>query len=195
MEVILASSNEHKAQEFSDLFNSKTISVIPAVEKIEVLEDGKSYLENAEKKARAYFEKYKVPVLSDDSGINIEALPDELGIYSARFGGENLNFNERMDLVLEKLDKAVNRKSCFICVLCFYLSHDEVYFFEGRMDGEILKEKKGIHGFGYDPIFSPLKHDSDKSLAELPEWKEQNSHRAQAAQKAQLFFRERVCQS
>lgn len=195
MEFLLASSNAHKAQEFSQIFDEKIIKINPAEFKIDVVEDGGTYIENACKKAKAYYDQFKVPVMSDDSGLNIESLPNELGIHSARFGGDDLDFDQRMDLVLEKLKNVENRKAFFSCVLCFYISPKEIFFFEGRMDGEILSEKKGTHGFGYDPIFKPTKHDSAASLAELPEWKDENSHRSQAAKMAQAFFRERVCQS
>jgi len=195
MQFILASSNDKKAEEFSNLFADNVLSIIPAAEKIEVVEDGHSYYENSLKKAQAYFEHFAVPTVSDDSGLNVEVLPNELGIHSARFGGDDLDFNQRMDLLLEKMSATENRKAHFTCVLCFYFSPRDIYFFEGRLDGHILKERSGSYGFGYDAIFSPLKHGSFMSLAELPDWKRLHSHRAQAANKAEVFFREMVCQS
>ena len=109
MDFILASSNSHKALEFSQIFDKKIVSIHPAELKVEVVEDGDTYIENACKKAKAYSDKFKKPVMSDDSGINIEALPGELGIHSARFGGDNLDFDQRMDLMLEKM-KSVDAK-------------------------------------------------------------------------------------
>jgi XTP/dITP diphosphohydrolase len=86
-----------------------------------------------------------------------------------------------------------DRKAYFVCVLCFYLSPDEIYFFEGRVQGVIGEELKGEKGFGYDPIFIPERKENDKkSLAELPEWKNEFSHRAKAAQSALEFFKESV---
>lgn len=195
MNFLLATSNLHKAEEFSQIFDPKIINIDSAKEKINVIEDGTSYAENAFKKAKTYYEKYSTPILSDDSGLNIEAMPDKLGINSARFGGENITFDERMSLILEELNEVQNRNALFSCILCFYVSHEEIFFFEGRLDGEILYSQKGNQGFGYDPIFKPLKHDGPESLAELPEWKQTNSHRAQAAKIAESFFRERVCQT
>jgi XTP/dITP diphosphohydrolase len=80
-----------------------------------------------------------------------------------------------------------------VCVLCFYISEDEIYFFEGRVQGEIGASLKGSEGFGYDPIFIPERKENDgKSLAELPEWKNQFSHRAKASQGALDFFKESI---
>jgi XTP/dITP diphosphohydrolase len=83
------------------------------------------------------------------------------------------------------------RAAYFACTLCFYISPDEVYFFEGRVHGTIGHELKGGHGFGYDPIFVPERKENDGlTLAELPEWKNENSHRARAVQSALSFFKE-----
>jgi XTP/dITP diphosphohydrolase len=82
-----------------------------------------------------------------------------------------------------------NRLANFTCVLCCYLSPEEVYFFEGRVHGVIGTEYRGDKGFGYDPVFVPTRAENDgKTLAELPEWKNKNSHRAKAAQAALAFF-------
>jgi XTP/dITP diphosphohydrolase len=84
-----------------------------------------------------------------------------------------------------------NRNAYFVCVLCFYLSPEEVYFFEGRVQGRIGNQLKGEHGFGYDPIFIPDRKEQDgKSLAELPDWKNEFSHRARASQSALQFFKD-----
>jgi XTP/dITP diphosphohydrolase len=196
LEFMLASGNAHKAQEFSELFDPNLLSVVPAPEKVEVVEDGESYAENALKKAQGYFEKYKVPVMSDDSGLNVEALPDELGIHSARFGGPDLSDQGRAQLLLEKLEglPEAKRRAYFTCYLCFYLSKNEVYFFEGRLKGRIADQLTGGGGFGYDPVFVPEGLErklESKSLAEVPEWKGVHSHRASAVSQATRFFKER----
>ena len=188
--VILASGNAHKAEEFNELFSPLIISVKAASEKLSVDEAGTSYFENALLKATAYYEKFKIPVLADDSGLEVEGLPGELGIYSARFGGENLSDKARAHLLLEKL--GANRNAYFTCVLCFYFSPSEIFYFEGRMKGSIAHAYKGEGGFGYDPVFIPEEHEGEKTLAELPEWKNKHSHRAIAASLAQKFFSQRA---
>lgn len=189
MNFILASGNTHKAEEFATLFKDSNVIVKAASSKLEVVEDGTTFQENAFKKAQAYYEEYKKPVLSDDSGINVEALPEELGIYSARFGGEGLTDRQRAELLLEKLAGNEKRNAYFTCVLCFYISPEEIYFFEGRMEGEISDSYVGDGGFGYDPIFSP-KAFPGKTVAQLEEWKNENSHRAKAVEAAVKFFKE-----
>lgn len=153
---MLASGNTHKAQElFRYLSPSLTVQTAP--ETLAVKEDGKSFEENAFKKAACYFQHFKHPTLADDSGLTVEALSDELGIRSARFGGEGLDDHRRSLLLLEKLKNKSNRKAYFVSYLCFYLSPEEVFFFEGRLDGVISEQLQGDHGFGYDPVFIPKK--------------------------------------
>ncbi|WPU65193.1 RdgB/HAM1 family non-canonical purine NTP pyrophosphatase [Peredibacter starrii] len=189
---ILASGNAHKAEEFRDLF-SGVLTVTAAPKTLEVDETGKTYTENAFLKAKAYFETYGVPALADDSGLNIESLPDILGVQSARFAPELPNYADKGLKVIELLKDKDNRRAYFVCVLCFYLSPDEVYFFEGRVHGEIGFELKGDQGFGYDPIFIPERRENDGlTLAQLPEWKNEFSHRAKASQAALQFFKESI---
>ena len=189
MEFILASSNAHKAQEFSLLFNDSSIDVLAADEKLEVVEDGSTFNENAYLKAQAYFKKFKRPIMSDDSGLVVEALTGELGIHSARFGGKRLLDRERAELLLQRMEGKSDRRAYFHCSLCFYLSDDEIYFFEGRLAGEISLEYLGDAGFGYDPVFIPEELKGEGlTLAQAPEWKEKNSHRAQACRFATNFW-------
>ena len=155
IELILASSNAHKALEFSELFDPKIISVRPATTKIEVVEDGETYFENALLKARAYYDKFKLPVIADDSGLSVAALPNELGLHSARFGGDGLSDKDRAELLLIKLDGVANREAYFSCVLCVYFSPSEIFYFEGRMGGVVGYTYRGSTGFGYDPVFIP----------------------------------------
>lgn len=189
LELILASSNAHKAEEFAELFQGK-ILVTPAPTALDPEESGESYLENALIKAQSYYEAFKRPALADDSGLNVEALPELLGVRSARFCPEKPSYADKCRELLRLLDEGqLERTAHFTCVLCFYLSPDEIYFFEGRVHGQIGRELKGEHGFGYDPIFVPTRNEEDgKSLAELPQWKNQNSHRAKAVREALQFF-------
>lgn len=186
---LLASGNAHKAEEFKELF-AGTLLINPAPSTLAVDETGKTYTENAYLKARAYFETYGRPTLADDSGLTVEALPDILGVQSARFAPELKEYSDKCLKLIELLKGQDNRKAYFTCVLCFYLSPEEVYFFEGRVSGIIGHELKGSHGFGYDPVFIPERKENDGlTLAELPEWKNEHSHRARATQGALQFFK------
>jgi XTP/dITP diphosphohydrolase len=211
----IASGNEHKRKEFEVLFSKRPGLVCNESSqniKLEVEETGSTFEENALLKARAYFDHYKAPTMSDDSGLVVSALPEELGIHSARFGGEGLSDQQRYELLLEKLKgKEGNERSAyFVCVLCFYISPEEFYYFEGRMEGKITQAAHGQDGFGYDPIFHPselegltqnpvnMGHEEDYvdiSVAMVPDWKHKHSHRAKACQLALKFFSERDCQN
>ena len=193
LEFMLASGNAHKAEEFSELFPGDKLTIVAAPKKLAVVEDGLTYRENALKKAQAYYEEFSKPVMADDSGLDVMALPDDLGIHTARFGGEGLSASERNKLLIEKLSglEGTERNGQFVCVLCFYNSPEEIFFFEGRLKGRIALEQSGEKGFGYDPVFLPEKADDGKTLAEVPEWKAKHSHRALACQSALNFFKER----
>lgn len=194
---LLASGNAHKAEEFAELFRG-VMNISPSPATLEVDETGKTFTENAFLKAKAYFDTYQVPTLADDSGLIIEALPNLLGVQSARFAPELKDYGAKCQRLLEilKEEQVESRKAYFTCVLCFYLSPEEVYFFEGRVHGTIGDAPTGSGGFGYDPIFIPERKEEDgKSLAELPEWKNEFSHRAKAAQAATLFFKENMDKS
>lgn len=188
MEFLLASGNSHKASELNTLFEASAVDIISAHKSIDVVEDGDTYEENAFKKADAYYKLYNRPVVSDDSGLNVFSLPDELGIYSARFGGEGLSDSQRAELLLEKMEGVSDRSAYFSCVLCFYITPEEVYFFEGRLNGEISLKMSGSDGFGYDPVFIPALSDGDSTIAMMPEWKKLNSHRFKACRLAIEFF-------
>jgi XTP/dITP diphosphohydrolase len=193
---LLASGNAHKAEEFKELF-SGTLNLSPSPQTLEVDETGETYTENAFLKAKAYYDTYKIPTLADDSGLTVEGLPDILGVKSARFAPELKSYVDKCQLLLKMLSqKNASRTAYFTCVLCFYLSPDEVYFFEGRVQGKIGNELKGDQGFGYDPIFIPDRKEEDgMSLAELPEWKNEFSHRAKASLAALQFFKESMDKS
>jgi XTP/dITP diphosphohydrolase len=192
IELILASGNAHKAEEFAELFDPKIITVKAAAKKLDVVEDGLSYFENARLKAEAYYKEFKIPVLADDSGLNVQALPEDLGIYSARFGGEGLSDRDRAQLLLSTMEGKKDREAYFSCVLCVYLNEKEIFYFEGRMAGLIAFTYRGDSGFGYDPVFIPHDGEGEMTVSELPEWKNKNSHRAVASALAQKFFTNRT---
>jgi len=187
-EFILASGNAHKAEEFAELFAGK-IRVSAAPRGLSPEETGDTYMKNALIKARAYYEEFGVPALADDSGLTVEALPEILGVQSARFYPQSSDYREKCAEILRLLSGAANRRAYFTCVICCYLNPEEIYFFEGRVHGEIGQEYRGDKGFGYDPIFVPTRSENDgKTLAELADWKNTHSHRAKAAAAALAFF-------
>jgi len=206
MEWMLATTNAHKKEEFEQLFQTSKQKIILAPEKLDVDENGTSYMENAFLKASQYYKKFQCPTLADDSGLNVFSLPEELGIHSARFGGAGLTDRQRAELLLLKLEQleqkkkeVISRDAYFVCVLCFYVNPDEIYYFEGRMDGEISQKYVGDNGFGYDPIFIPRlpahlngQFKAQIPVSELMEFKMQHSHRAQAVQHATRFFDRKV---
>ena len=183
---VLASSNVHKSEELNKLFDRELLAIKAAEIKISVEENGLTFNDNALLKAEAYYQKYKCPIVADDSGIIVNAIPEELGVTSARFGGEGLDDAGRSELLLKKLSDKSDRSAYFVCVLCFYLSPEEIFFFEGRCHGNITTEFQGNKGFGYDPIFKPIGHNF--TFAADPNWKEINGHRAKAVAHAQTFF-------
>ncbi|MFZ4712701.1 MAG: non-canonical purine NTP pyrophosphatase [Bacteriovoracaceae bacterium] len=197
MNFFLASTNPHKAEEFNILFRPEILKVLPAPKALEVEENGTTFMQNSFLKAEAYFKAFKSPVVADDSGLCVEALPEDLGVQTARYGGPNLTAKERYELLLRNMLNVPDEKrgAYFVCYLCFYLSSSEVFFFEGRVHGSIAHKAEGSSGFGYDPIFVPRDFKpGGKTLAEIPEWKDVHSHRAVACSLAQKFFQERVGQ-
>jgi len=188
---LLGTGNAHKAEEFKALFLD-TLKINAAPRTLDVDETGTTFIENALIKAKAYYETYKVPSLADDSGLVVEDMPDIMGVQSARFAPELPDYADKCLKLIDLVNNSnKDRKAYFVCVLCFYLSPEEIYFFEGRLQGSIGKELKGQKGFGYDPIFIPERKENDgSSLAELPDWKNEFSHRAKAAQAALEFFKE-----
>lgn len=188
VEFILASGNAHKAEEFAELFSGRIV-VKPAPRGLNPDETGTTFIENALIKAKAYYDEFGVPALADDSGLSVEALPEILGVQSARFLPEKPDYKDKCAELLRLMGSSELRQAHFTCVMCCYLSPDEVYFFEGRVHGVIGTEYRGGHGFGYDPVFVPTRTENDgKTLAELPDWKNKNSHRAKAALAALGFF-------
>src|SRR5690554_3372335 len=121
------------------------MEILSAPEKVEVVEDGETFQENALKKAQAYHAFYKRPALADDSGLIVDALPGQLGVHSARFAPDLSDYADKNAKLIELLEgkEEEERAASFVCVLCFYLSESEVYFFEGRLSGKIAKEQKG----------------------------------------------------
>lgn len=155
----------------------------------EIPETGETLEENAKIKADYVTQTYGFNCFSDDTGLLIDALNGEPGVYSARYAGLGKDANANMDKVLSKLQNENDRNGHFKTVIHLNLN-DESFVFSGIVEGSILKEKKGQSGFGYDPIFQPQGY--SKSFGEMTATEKNSvSHRARAMQKLVSFFKNR----
>ena len=190
--LVLASNNEHKILEIKDILGMSyeilkqsdfNIGPIP--------ETGKSFKENAIIKAREVYQIAGLTTIGDDSGLIVEALDGEPGIYSARYSGENATDEDNNSKLLKKLDDVGkgNRSAKFVCVIALIASEEpeKAHTFSGTWYGEILTKAKGSKGFGYDPLFFDPK--LGKTSAELPaKNKNKVSHRAKALRGLKRHF-------
>lgn len=181
--LVIATANKHKLIEIQNIFKDSAKEILPMPADIgEIIEDGNSFIENSLIKAKAVYNHTKLPSLADDSGICINALNGEPGIYSARYGGENLGYKEKMQLILDKLKNQNDRTAYFITSAVCVLDDNYYIALEGRVDGIIVESPKGFDGFGYDPIFKPNGYDITYAEMTL-EQKNSISHRAIAMNK------------
>lgn len=188
--IFIASGNQHKIQELRQVLKPLGIelkSTLDYPDAEEVDEDQPDLEGNALKKARYWHQKTGLPALADDTGLEVDALNGEPGVYSARYAGENATYRDNVDKLLYELTNAENRKARFRTVIAFVTDKDE-HIFEGVCEGAITKVAKGSKGFGYDPIFKPAGY--EKTFAELSsEEKNKISHRGLAVQKFVEFLR------
>lgn len=190
--IIFASNNKGKIRELKDILSPMGIEVVSQREAgfdIEADETGTTFAENSAIKAKAIYELAKIPVLADDSGLCVDALDGQPGVYSHRFAGENATDEEKCRYILEKLENISDEKRTarFICDMCFIDENGREYHAEGRCEGKIGKEEKGNNGFGYDPIFVV----GNRTLAELEETeKNKISHRAEALKKMKEILKQ-----
>lgn len=186
MKVIIATKNEGKVKEFRQLlapFGYEPVSLNEADINAEIVEDGETFEENAHIKAKAVHKLTGLPVIADDSGLEVEFLGGAPGIYSARYAGENATDKQRNLKLLEEMQGADTplRGARFVCAIYFIGEGGKEYCVTGTLDGFIGFEPMGDGGFGYDPVFMI---DEDTSLAMLEsEEKNKISHRARAMQK------------
>ncbi|QIW09602.1 RdgB/HAM1 family non-canonical purine NTP pyrophosphatase [Francisella sp. LA112445] len=182
-EIVLASSNKGKIQEFTKIFAEINIKIIPQTEfnVPDADETGLSFIENAILKARNCSEHTSLPAIADDSGLEVFSLNGEPGIYSARYSGEHGNDKANIDKLLAKIKGATCKEARFVCALA-YVKHPldpTPVTALGFLNGEISSPPKGDYGFGYDPIFTLPEF--KKTLAEIsPKHKNKISHRAVA---------------
>ena len=180
MKIIFASNNQNKVNEiqnqvpkFIEIVTLEEIGCTEEIEETETTIEGNAIL-----KANYISKKYGLPCFADDTGLEIETLNGEPGVYSARYAGEEKDANKNMDLVLNKLSNSANRKAHFKTVIALNINNEQ-HLFTGIVEGNIRKEKFGTGGFGYDPIFEP--ENTGKTFAEMSvEDKNKMSHRGRA---------------
>lgn len=180
--LVIATTNQNKLKEFKEILKDLNIEVrsladfgpIP-----EIIEDGKTFDDNAYKKAWYTARYLGLPAIADDSGLVVDALDGAPGVYSARYAGENATDAENVTKLLSELEGVENRKAHFQCVLSIAVPSGPALTYEGDCEGIIIDERRGDNGFGYDPIF--YFEEYNKTFAELSsEEKHRVSHRGKA---------------
>ncbi len=188
MEIVFASNNAHKLEEVRSKLPEvfKVLSLKDVLGDVDIPETGTTLDENAAIKANYVFERTGKNCFADDTGLEISVLNGEPGVYSARYAGEECSFQDNMDKVLRNMAGATDRSAKFRTAICLILNGEE-YLFEGSVDGEMLAEKRGEEGFGYDPIFQPKGF--EETFAEMSmDQKNLISHRGRAVQKLVDFL-------
>lgn len=190
MKMVLASQNRHKAQEMQAILGDK-ITLVTMDEAgfgdLEIIEDGDTFEANAIKKAVTVMQATGLPSISDDSGLCVDALDGAPGIYTARFAGEDATDDQNIAKLLFELDGVdlSQRTARFVCVIAVAVPGKDPVTFRGECEGKILTEKRGMGGFGYDPVFYIEEY--GKAMAELPaEVKNSISHRSRALAKLSI---------
>jgi len=188
MKLVFATNNLHKLKEVQEMLsNAIEVLSLKDIGCFEDIEETESTLEgNAKLKADYITEKYGFDCFADDTGLEVEALDGNPGVYSARYAGEHGNAEKNMEKLLFELQNKSSRKAKFRTIIALNLRNKQ-YLFEGICDGEILNEKSGVKGFGYDPIFKPK--NASSSFAEMnSEEKNIISHRGIAIQELVQFL-------
>lgn len=158
-DFLIATNNAHKVEEFKRILLPLGINVISAkdagIDLGDVVEDGETFADNAKIKALSAFRKSGLPSIADDSGLCVDALLGAPGIYSARFGGEDIPQSQRNALLLSEMEKSdiTSRTARFVSSICCVLSEDDIIAVEGVCEGTIAHTPCGEGGFGYDPLF------------------------------------------
>ena len=190
--IVLASYNLHKVEEIQMLLGNQ-FHVVPqqAFDIPPIEETGATFHDNALLKAKAVFDITGLPVIGDDSGLEVTALDNQPGIYSSRFAGANASDDDNIDKLLREMHNipSAKRTARFRCVVAFLgtTSLDQPIFFEGEWVGYIANKRTGKNGFGYDPIFVDLQ--SELTAAELnSDQKNKISHRGKAIQSLKCYL-------
>ena len=185
MKIIFATGNVGKIKEVKKLFSDTKFEIMSLSElgfTEEIEETGNTFEENAFIKANTIFNKYKIPVIADDSGLEVVQLENRPGIYSARYAGENATYADNNKKILEELNPfPLPHFARFVCYAVF-VNEDTRFSVSGELKGEIINEYKGENGFGFDPIFKPQNYKMTLAEMDLTE-KNKISHRAKAFEK------------
>jgi len=193
MKLCFATNNDHKLSEAKDIAGKDfEIVSLEEINCFEELPETSPTLEgNSLQKAQFVFQKYNVPCFADDTGLEVEALNGEPGVFSARYAGEHKNSADNIDLLLKNLGTNLNRKAKFRTVITLLGMEPNPLFFEGTVEGTITDKCRGTFGFGYDPVFIP--HGYTKTYAEMNlQEKSALSHRAIAVKKLGDYLKNRI---
>ncbi len=183
MELVFATNNKHKIREISDLLdkNFRILGLADLGITEDIPEEAETLEENALFKARYVHEKTGLNVFADDTGLEVSSLGGAPGVYSARYAGESKSFDDNIEKLLREMKDLSERSARFRTVIALIIDGSE-YLFEGTVEGEIIRERRGSSGFGYDPVF--LASGYDLTFAEIPlSEKNRISHRAKAMRK------------
>ena len=186
--LVVATNNAHKLKEIADILDEKIelLSLKDINCHVDIPETADTLEGNARQKALYIYKNYGMDCFADDTGLEVEALNGAPGVFSARYAGEDHDSEANMQKLLRELKGKENRKAQFRTTICLIMNGKE-YLFEGIVKGEIIEEKRGVTGFGYDPIFVPEGY--DLTFAELGnDIKNTISHRARAVEKLCLFL-------
>ena len=189
MKIVFATNNQHKLSEIRQILGDRVevLSLKDINCDVDIPETGTTLEANALQKAQYIYDHYHMDVFADDSGLEVDALGGAPGVYSARYaGGDGHDSEANMAKLLHELGENNNRRARFRTIIALIIQ-GQVHEFEGIVNGEIIRERRGGEGFGYDPIFQPEGY--DQTFAELGvEVKNQISHRARATQKLVEFL-------
>jgi XTP/dITP diphosphohydrolase len=189
MELIFATNNQHKLREIQQILGSDfhLLSLSDIGYTDEIPENADTIEKNSWEKAEFIYKRYGKNCFADDTGLEIEALNGQPGVFSARFAGEEKNMDKNIEKVLFELKDQTNRKARFKTVITLIMDGKK-HQFEGLINGKIIKEKSGKGGFGYDPVFIPDGYDI--TFAQMnAEMKNKISHRGIAVQKLVQFLK------
>lgn len=188
MKLIMASSNKNKILEIKNMLsNIEILSLNDIGYSNEIEENGSSFEENAFIKAKTIYDIYHIPVISDDSGLCVNALNGEPGIYSHRYAGDECDDAKNNQLLIKRLKNIIDRSAYYKCAICYY--DGEPHYFTGIINGTIVDIPCGSNGFGYDPYFY-IEH-LNKTMAQLTmEEKNKISHRHIATKKLGEYLNE-----
>ncbi|MCK5685246.1 RdgB/HAM1 family non-canonical purine NTP pyrophosphatase [bacterium] len=186
MKILVATSNSDKLVEYKKALSIPEIELMLPEESIDVIEDCNTLMENSRLKGIAYFNRFKLPVLADDTGLFVHALNGAPGVHSARYSTKG-TYDANVIKLLKELEGITERRAFFETVIFFKSDEKSEYFFSGKCHGTILSERTCSEGFGYDPVFLPDGYELSFSQITLEE-KNRISHRGLAVAKFKKFI-------